>query len=89
MKNQRQKLAKHLLLKASERSRLVHLLRNAHAVAKNNRPLSDYTWLCEIDRAKQLDIGSTYINEKVATVLIRSIAQTEQTEAKTCQSYKV
>lgn len=88
-KNQRQKPAKHLLLKAAERSRLVHLFRNAHTVAKNNRPLSDYTWLCEIDRAKQLDIGSTYINDKVAADFIHSIAQTEQTEAKNCQSYRV
>jgi len=65
-------------LKAAERSRLVYLFRNAHAVAKKNRPLSDYTWLCEFDKAKQLDIGSTYINDKAAADFIHSITQTEK-----------
>ncbi|KAL3886870.1 hypothetical protein ACJMK2_026831 [Sinanodonta woodiana] len=77
-KNYYQKPAKHIILKAAERSRLVHLFRNAHAVAKNNHPLSDYTWLCEIDKAKQLDIGSTYIHDKAATDFIHSITHTEK-----------
>lgn len=67
-----------LSLKAAERHKLAYLFRNAHAVAKKNRPLSDYTWLCTIDKAKDLDIGETYINEKAALVFVSSIAGTER-----------
>ena len=39
-----------LKLKSAEKNRLTYLFRNAHAIAKNNRPLTDFTWLCEIDK---------------------------------------
>lgn len=66
-------------LKAAERHRLAFLFRNVHAVAKNNRPLSDYTWLCHIDQAKGLDIGQSYLNQKAALVFLSSIADAEIT----------
>lgn len=65
-------------LKAAERGRLTTLFRNVHSIAKNNRPLSDYVWLCELDKAKQIDIGSTYINDTAASEFIHCIAKTER-----------
>jgi hypothetical protein len=49
------------LLKSSEVHRLAYLFRNAHAIAKQNRPLTDYKWLCHIDKSKGLDIGNTCV----------------------------
>ena len=49
-----------------------------HAVAKNNRSLTDYKWLCDIDKAKGLEIGETYLNEKSALVFLSCIADTEK-----------
>jgi hypothetical protein len=43
------------LLKSSEVHRLAFLFRNAHAIAKQNRPLADYEWLCQVDQSKGLD----------------------------------
>lgn len=57
---------------------MAYLFRNAHAVAKRNRPLYDYSWLCFVDKAKDLDIGETYLNDKVALDLIFSIADGEK-----------
>ena len=69
-------------LKAAERHKLAFLFRNAHAIAKNNRPLSDYAWLCEIDKAKGIDIGQTYMNGKAALDFLSSIADAERDETK-------
>lgn len=33
--------------------------RNIHALIKNNRPISDLTWLNELDIAKDCDDGKT------------------------------
>ena len=54
------------LLKSSEVHRLAYLLKNAHAIAKQNRPLTDYKWLCQVDKSKGLDIGNTCQTEHVA-----------------------
>ena len=51
------------LLKSSEVHRLAYLLKNAHVIAKQNRPLTDYKWLCQVDKSKGLDIGNTYQTE--------------------------
>jgi hypothetical protein len=45
---------------------LAYLFRNAHAIAKQNRPLTDYKWLCQVDKSKGLDIGNTYQTEHMA-----------------------
>ena len=42
--------------------RLAYLFRNAHAIAKQNKPLTDYKWLCQDDKSKGLDmynVGNT------------------------------
>jgi hypothetical protein len=64
-------------LKAADRHRLCNLFRNAHAVAKKNRPISDYTWLNDVDRSKGLEVGNTYLNAKAAINFINSIAEVE------------
>ncbi|XP_053385072.1 zinc finger protein 862-like [Mercenaria mercenaria] len=63
-------------MKSAERHRLAYLFRNIHAVAKNNRPLTDYTWLCKVDKAKGLDLGDTYLNEKAALDFLSAISGT-------------
>ncbi|XP_052222662.1 zinc finger protein 862-like isoform X2 [Dreissena polymorpha] len=65
------------MLQAAERNKLCYLFRNVHAIAKNNRPISDYKWLCELDIAKQIEIGSTYINDHAAVNFIHHIAKVE------------
>ena len=69
-------------LKEFERQKLAYLFRNAHAVIKNNRPLSDYKWLCSLDKVKGLDIGDTYLSDKAAFNFISSIAEAEKQKTK-------
>lgn len=64
-------------LKQNERKRLNTLFRNAHAVMKHDRPLSDNKWLCSLDQMKGLDTGNTYINGKAALRFVQSIAKVE------------
>jgi hypothetical protein len=66
------------ILKQAERHKVAYLFRNSHAVAKQNRPISDYKWLCKVDQAKKLDIGNTYVNDKAAVDFISCIAQCEK-----------
>jgi dynactin complex subunit len=47
-------------LKQSERHRLAHLFRNAHAIIKINSPFRDYVWLCQL--GKEIEVGQTYDN---------------------------
>ena len=47
--------------------KLDKLFRNAHAIAKNNRPFSDYVWMATLDERKGLFLWETYRNEKVHT----------------------
>ena len=65
-------------LKQSERHRLAHLFRNTHAIVKHNRPLSDFHWLCSLDKMKGLDIGNTYLNDRAALDFVGSIAKAER-----------
>ena len=44
--------------------KLDKLFRNAHAIAKNNRPFSDYVWMATLDERKGLFLGETYRNER-------------------------
>jgi hypothetical protein len=66
-----------IAFKTAEKARLMYLFRNAHAVMKYNRPISDYTWLCMLDRTKEFDIGQTYLNNKAALEFIKEIAAVE------------
>ena len=53
------------------------LFRNAHAIAKNNRPFSDYVWMATLDERKGLFLGETYRNENACKEFIHSIANME------------
>lgn len=58
------------------------MFRNSHAVIKNNRPISDYNMLCQLDKAKGLDCGNTYLNEKAAVNFLQFIASVEMDNTK-------
>jgi hypothetical protein len=74
-------------LKSHERDRLRVLFRNAHAVAKKNRPLTDCIWMAELDEAKGLlPKNSTYRNSKACKEFVDVIA--EKTVAETVDLVK-
>lgn len=54
--------------------------RNAHAVSKLDKSFKDYVWLCKLDKAKGLDIGTIYDNDKAGRVFTKYIAQAETTK---------
>ena len=54
------------LLNQANRQRMCYLFRHAHAVTNQNRPMSDYSWLCYLNAAKGFDIGETYKNGQAA-----------------------
>ena len=49
-------------LNNKDRERIARHFRNAHTLAKKNRPLSDFIWMSQLDRMKCLDVEVTYIN---------------------------
>lgn len=51
--------------------------RTCHALIKNNRPLSDFTMICDLDEMKGYDLGTTYRNINSAKVFIQCIADVE------------
>ncbi|CAC5426491.1 unnamed protein product [Mytilus coruscus] len=57
--------------------KLNKMFRTCHAMVKNNRPLSDFNWICQLDEMKGLHIGNTYRNSSSAKTFIRAIAETE------------
>jgi hypothetical protein len=71
-------------LNESQHAQLSLRFRNAHAIAKAGKSFKDYVWLCKLDKAKGLDIGNTYQNDKAASTFVHHIAKIE-TE-KTTQS---
>ena len=54
--------------------KLTHMFRTVHALAKNNRPLTDFLWICDLDEAKGLNIGSTYRNNMQAATFLDFVA---------------
>ena len=66
-------LARQQLLKQYS-GKLRSLFRNAHAVAKHKKSISDYNWLCDLDEAKGLTLGRTYRNINTCTTFIQYIA---------------
>ncbi|XP_046577709.1 zinc finger protein 862-like [Haliotis rubra] len=67
-------------LKSADKTKMTFLFRNAHAVAVKNRPLSDFKWLCELDKVKSLEVGDTYLNDRAALNFIQAIAATQHDE---------
>ena len=61
-----------------DRKRLRVLFRGAHAMAKCNRPFSDYEWLVCLDIAKGLEVRSTYRTAKACKEFNDHIARVTQ-----------
>ncbi|KAL5007366.1 hypothetical protein ScPMuIL_003785 [Solemya velum] len=65
-------------LKKADTEKMLILFKSIHAIVKNNRPLSDFEWLCELDVAKGYPIGETYRNQKAAVKFTEAIARAER-----------
>lgn len=57
-------------LKEAVRKQIELKFRNIYALIKNNRPISDFTWLNELDIAKDCDHGIPYNNPTAATAFL-------------------
>ena len=64
-------------LNAQNIQRLNIRFRNAHAVAKLDKSFKDYVWLCKLDKAKGLDIGTTYENDMAGRTFAHYISEVE------------
>ncbi|XP_062615057.1 zinc finger protein 862-like [Saccostrea cucullata] len=64
-------------LNATQLYKLNIRFRNVHAVSKLDKSFKDYVWLCKLDKAKGLDIGNTYENDKAGRTFARYIAKVE------------
>ena len=69
-----------LSLKEKDREKMRLMFRNAHAVAKHNRPIADFVWLNDLDQAKGYTVSDTYRNEKAGGVFIDNIADIERSQ---------
>ena len=65
-------------MRSSERQKLNQLFKNAHAVGKQSRPISDYTWLCNVTEANGTEIVQTYRNSKAAVDFLSYISGAEK-----------
>lgn len=65
-------------LNESVRKQIELKFRNIHALIKNNRPISDFTWLNELDISKGYDHGTTYNNPTAATAFLECISDVEK-----------
>ena len=54
------------------------LFTSAHAVAKHGRPFSDFQWLCSLDEAKGLKVGTAYRNDKSCQDFMKAIATNQR-----------
>ena len=52
--------------------------RTVHALAKHDRPFTDYVWHCNVDELKGLQVGSDYRNDKAAADFAHHIAEVRQ-----------
>jgi hypothetical protein len=51
---------------------------NVHAIVKHNRPISDFVWLNDLDKAKGFDYGQVYNNQSTDIQFLESIANVER-----------
>lgn len=65
-------------LNEHQRKQLEVKFRNMHAIVMNNRPLSDFTWMNKLDRAKGIYSSDTYNNPHAAATFVEYIASVEQ-----------
>ena len=64
-----------MALKEHTRKYIELKFRNVHALIKNNRPISDITWLTQLDGAK--GYSKTYDNMTAATCFVEFISLRE------------
>lgn len=64
-------------------TRLTHLFRTAHAVVINNMPYTHFSWICQLDQKKGLDIGKTYLNDKSFRVFVEAVAMSVRESIRT------
>ncbi|XP_014675266.1 PREDICTED: zinc finger protein 862-like [Priapulus caudatus] len=57
--------------------KLLLLFRTVHALSRAGRPYSDFVWMAQLDQAKGLDTGSTYLNSNSAKEFAKYIAKAE------------
>ena len=57
--------------------KLTKMFRNCHALVMNNRPFSDFLWMCDLDEAKGLELLSTYRTTKYCQNFVKAIADVE------------
>ena len=59
-------VAHKMLMKLNQKTieQMKILFRSTHALAKHGRPFSDFQWLCSLDEAKGLKVGTAYRNDK-------------------------
>lgn len=71
-------------MRQSEYNKIEVKFRTEHAIAKLQKSFLDYTFICTLDKAKELDIGDTYTNDiAVREVLrLRVIADVERVSVK-------
>ncbi|XP_014668748.1 PREDICTED: zinc finger protein 862-like isoform X2 [Priapulus caudatus] len=58
--------------------KLETLFRNAHAIAVNCRPFSDYNWMATLDEKKGMVLGETYRNDKACKQFVTAISDVER-----------
>ena len=61
-----------------QRKQLDLKFRNIHAIVMKNRPLSDFTWLTALDKAKGLEVGESHSNPHAATSMLGFISETHR-----------
>ena len=65
-------------LTKAQSERIGILMRNAHAIGKQARPLTDFNYLAKLDKAKNIDIGYQYLNNVACKGFMESIANVER-----------
>ena len=71
-----------------QRKQLDLKFRNIHAIIMKNRPLSDFTWLTALDKAKGLEVGESHSNPHAATSMLGFISETEREMVEMVQKSK-
>ena len=54
--------------------------RSVHALAKHDRPFTDYVWQCELDELKGVNVGQYYRSDKAAADFAHHIAEVSDCE---------
>ena len=60
--------AEKMLIRMNEKTlkQLENLFHTAHALAKKERPFTDFVWQCDLDEVKGVDVGTSYRNDHQA-----------------------